>query len=221
MRTRSLLLSVAVAMLATACLPGAAAPGRPGPVRKVAVIGDSLTFGLFGTTPGVGDQLRSRLAASGVSVSFDGGPGDTLDTPWPGHPSWIEQLQARIDRDDPDVVIIQSILFPGAEDAAKQDSYYRAAIKLLDIARSRGAHVYLVSHHRPTNSVEFNAAEIAERLQDAAAQGRGVEKIPLNWWIAHCRSPFAFDGWHLSADGERCWADAVNAAVNQLRNAVG
>lgn len=220
-RSTLLLLLATVAVVATSCLPAAPSAGRPGPVRRVAVFGDSLTFGLFGTTPGVDGLLRSRLAASGVSLTIDGGPGDTLEKPWPGHASWADLLQARIDQDDPDVVIIQSVLFPGSDDPANHDSYYRAAVRLLDIAQSRGAHVYFVRHHRPNNPTEFNAAEVAERLQAQAANGRGVEFIPMNWWIERCRTPYAFDGWHLSGDGVRCWADAANAAVNQLRNAVG
>ena len=220
-RTTLVVVALALAVVATACLPAAPASGRPGPIRKVAVIGDSLSFGLFGTTPGVDAPLRARLAASGLSLSIDGGPGDTLQTPWPGHANWADLLQRRIDQDDPDVVIIQSVLFPGSDDPANHDGYYRAAVRLLDIAQSRGAHVYFVHHHRPNNAVEYNAAEIAERLQAQAAASRGIGFIPLDWWLAHCRSPFAFDGWHLSGEGERCWADAANAAVNQLRNAVG
>ena len=131
-RRSTLFLVLAIALLATACLPSKTAAGRPGPVRKVALLGDSLTFGLFGTTPGVADPLRERLGASGLSVTIDGGPGDTLQTPWPGHANWADLLQARIDQDDPDVVIIQSILFPGAENPANHDSYFRAAQKLLE-----------------------------------------------------------------------------------------
>jgi len=220
-RRSTLLLVLAIALLATACLPSETAAGRPGPVRKVALLGDSLTFGLFGTTPGVADPLRERLGASGLSVTIDGGPGDTLQTPWPGHANWADLLQTRVDQDDPDVVIIQSILFPGAENPANHDSYLRAAQKLIDIGQSRGAHVYFVQHHRPNNSTEFNAAEIAERLQGIAAEGRGIGVIPMNWWIARCASPYAFDGWHLSGNGVRCWADAANAAINQLRNERG
>ena len=61
-----------------------------------------------------------------------------------------------------------------AENPANHDSYLRAAQKLIDIGQSRGAHVYFVQHHRPNNSTEFNAAEIAERLQGIAAEGRGI-----------------------------------------------
>lgn len=218
---RQALLVVAVAALTTACLPAAPAAGRPGPVRKVALIGDSLTFGLFGTTPAVTEALRSKLAVSGVSLSVDGGPGDTLATPWPGRPTWAELLQARIDRDDPDVIIVQSMLFPGSDNPANHDPYYRAALRLLDIAQSRGAHVYFVQHHRPNDAVEFNAAVVAETIQSHAAEGRGVGFIPLNWWLDHCQRPFASDGWHLSAAGSQCWANAANAAVNQLRNEIG
>jgi lysophospholipase L1-like esterase len=212
---------LALAALATACLPSAPATGRPGPVHKVEIIGDSITWGLFGTTPSVEASVRARLAAEGISVTFDGGAGDTLQTPWPGHADWASALQARIDRDNPDVVIIQSMLFPGAGDPASDDAYLHAASHLLDIAQSRGAHVYLVAHHRPTNATELHNAIFAQMLQGQAASGRGVPTVPLDWWLAHCRAPFASDGWHLSADGERCWATAATAAINQLREAVG
>ena len=221
MKLRLTCLALAVALVGVGCLPSAPAPGRPGPVRKVALIGDSLTFGLFGTTPRVESNLASKLAASGIRLTVDGGPGDTLEKPWPGRPRWEELLRARINTDDPDVVIIQSVLFPGGADPANHDSYFRAAIRLIDIARSRGAHVYLVRHHRPTNGTEFNAAEIAERLQAQAAEGRGVEFVPLNWWLDRCKGPFSADGWHLAAPGVECWANAANAAVNQLRNEIG
>lgn len=214
-------LVLVLTLVVSACLPRATSTGRPGPVRKVAVIGDSLTVGLFGTTPGVEPVLRQKLAASGVGLSVDGGPGDTLPVSWPGRASWADLLAGRIERDDPDVVVIQSVLFVNADDPAAQAAYRAAATRLLDIAQSRGAHVYFVRHHRPTDAVERRAAEVAEAIQAEVATGRGVETIPLDWWVAHCRTPFIEDGWHLTADGVRCWADAVNAAVNQLRNEVG
>lgn len=218
-RSLPVLLVVAVAM--SGCLPSAPATGRQGPVRKVALIGDSLTFGLFGTTASAIEPLRQRMSASGISLSVDGGPGDTLATPWPTHAPWVDQLRARIQSFDPDVVIIQSVLFPGADDPNLQANYRQAMAQLLDVAQSRGAHVYIVRHHRPTNSVERHAADVAEQLQAEVVAGRGVPAIPLDWWLARCRRPFVADGWHLSADGARCWADAATAAINQLRNAIG
>lgn len=208
-------------LTASACLPATNATGRPGPIRKVAVIGDSLTWGLFGTTPSVEAPLRERLAPLGVAFTLDGGPGDTLATPWPGHGRWIDQLRARIDRDDPDMVVVQSVLFPGADEPAKQEAYRVALQELLDVAQSRGAHVYLVNHHPPTNGTEFRAAVIAQQLQAEAAAGRGIPAIPMDWWMARCAGGFIFDRFHLSAVGERCWADAITAAVNQLRNELG
>lgn len=224
LRSRSLqpaLAAAALLLLTTACLPSTTATGRPGPVRKVAVLGDSLTWGLFGTTPTVEAPLRERLAASGIALTLDGGPGDTVATPWPGHSPWVDQLQARVAADDPDVIVIQSVLFPGADDPAKQDEYRVALRRLLDIAQSRGAHVYLVNHHPPTNATEFRAAVIAQQLQAEVSAGRGIPTIPMDWWMARCDRAFVFDRFHLAANGERCWADAVTAAVNQLRNEVG
>lgn len=211
----------ALAFVATSCLPASPATGRNTPVRKVALIGDSLSWGLFGTTPRIEQPLRDRLAASGIAFTLDGGPGDTLDTPWPGSARWEDKLRQRIAADDPDVVIIQSVLFPGAGDPAKDASYLAAASRLFDIAQSRGAHVYIVAHHPPTNPTEFLAAIRAQQLQAQAAAGRGIATIPLDWWMARCPGAFVFDGFHLSATGVACHADALNAAVNQLRNVVG
>lgn len=201
--------------------PANPATGRNTPVRKVALIGDSLSWGLFGTTPRIEQPLRDRLAASGIAFTLDGGPGDTLDTPWPGSARWEDKLRLRIAADDPDVVIIQSVLFPGAGDPAKDASYLAAANRLFDIAQSRGAHVYIVAHHPPTNPTEFRAAIRAQELQAHAAAGRGIATIPLDWWMARCPNAFVFDGFHLAANGVACHADALNAAVNQLRNVVG
>lgn len=223
-RARRALTVLALATTATVlvgCLPAKPAAGRPGPVRRVALIGDSLTWGLFGTSPTVESPLRAKLAASGISLSVDGGPGDTIPVSWPGRFSWADQLQARIDRDDPDVVVIQSVLFVDADQPQNQAAYRAAAIRLLDIAQSRGAHVYFVRHHRPTNATERRAADVAEAIQADVAKDRGVELIPLEWWLARCRGAFLPDGWHLSGNGVECWANAANAAVNQLRNAVG
>lgn len=222
-RTRRLgaLVILATVVIATSCLPSGPSAGRNTPVRKVALIGDSLSWGLFGTTPRIEQPLRDRLAASGISLSLDGGPGDTLDTPWPGSARWEDKLRARIAADDPDVVIIQSVLFPGAGDPTKDGSYLGAATRLFDIAQSRGAHVYIVAHHAPTNPTEFQAAIRAQELQAHAAAGRGISTIPLDWWIARCPNAFVFDGFHLSQNGVNCHADALNAAVNQLRNTVG
>lgn len=212
---------VTLAVLTTSCLPGAPATGRPGPVRKVEVLGDSLTYGLFGTSPSVDGKLRAKLAASGISLTVDGGPGDTIPTPWPGQPSWAQKLQERITNDDPDVVIIQSVLFVNADDPANQQAYRVAATQLLDIAQSRGAHVYFVRHHQPSDATERHAADVAQQIQADVAAGRGVEFIPLDWWLSRCQKPFIKDGWHLSANGSECWANAANSAVNQLRNAIG
>jgi hypothetical protein len=165
--------------------------------------------------------LTSRLEKSGIEVSFDGYPGETVIHPWPGQPPWTEILRTRIDSFDPDVVIIQSVLFPYSEEPGAHELYLSQMTALFDIAQSRGAHVYIVSHQTPTNATEAAAKQVAQELQARAAQGRGIGVIPLDWWIAHCRKPFVADGWHFSANGVACWADAANAAVNQLRNEIG
>jgi hypothetical protein len=126
-----------------------------------------------------------------------------------------------IDAEDPDMVVIQSVLFVGADDPARQEEYATAIADLYDIAQSRGAHVYIEAHHHALDPLARHEMEVAQRMQAEAAVGRGIEVIPLDWWIARCDHPVLLDGWHLTAAGQECHADAVIAAVDQLRKAVG
>lgn len=221
-RTRSFaFVALAALTLLTACLPEVPSTGRSNPVRRVVVLGDSLTHGLFGTSPTATADLQRRLNASGIEVRVIGGPGSNPIAAWPGLAAWDAQLTTAVNDFDPDVVIIQSVLFPQST-AADGEALYRAAItRLFDIAQSKGAHTYVVAHHPPTNGAEFLAAIAAERLQTEAATGRGISSIPLPWWIDNCDKPFLPDRFHLSGAGVACLADAMNAAVNQLRNNVG
>jgi hypothetical protein len=121
---------------------------------------------------------------------------------------------------DPDMVIIQSTLFVNPTPERQQE--YRAAItELFDIAQSRGAHVYIVSHQLAPNPKDHDEALVAQGIQGDVAASRGISTIPLDWWIARCPSPTLLDGWHLTANGEDCYADGISAAVDQLKRAVG
>ncbi|NLA35025.1 MAG: SGNH/GDSL hydrolase family protein [Actinobacteria bacterium] len=215
--------AVALALIAlTACLPNEPAAGRTTPVRRVLVLGDSLAYGLFFATPSATPALSQRLAQNNISLRLIGGPGGTVVEPWPGTAPWLEQLSGAVASFDPDVVIIQSTLFPDWSNPERQAAYRTAITAAYDIAQSRGAHTYIVAHHRGNDADARSAADTAERLQAEAAAGRGISTIPLTWWLDRCgRHPYIYDGQHLNAAGVGCYADALNAAVNQLRNSVG
>lgn len=189
-------------------------------MRRVLLVGDSITFGLFTTTPPVHAHLTPRLAGRGVDVRIQGFPGENpLDT-WPGNPRWVDRVHGAVQTWDPDVVVIQSMLFPDSGDAGRQAAYRSAVAHLFDVARSRGAHVYRVAHHPAVPPHERRNAEVAQYLQAVEAAPRGISAIPLDWWMARCEGAFA-DGWHLSERGQACHADAITVAVAQLQRAVG
>lgn len=209
---------VLVAVLA-ACQPPRPSAGRGTPVKRVLIIGDSITHGLFGTTPKVNSYVQERLAQRGISVTIGGFAGENPIGVWANHPQWIDVMRQRIQNENPDMVIIQSMLFPGAGDTALQAQYLAATRELIDVAKSRGAHTYLVKHAPPPKLKEQLELAVVERLQGQAGAGKGVSWIPLDWWIANCKNPTSSDGWHLSANGQRCHADAITVAVDQLRDA--
>ena len=211
-------IALAVMLAASACLPAQPSAGRGTPVKRVLVIGDSLVHGLFGTTRRVVEPLGAALADRGVATRFEGYPGETPIDTWPTNSSgWVERVRAQVASFDPDVVVIQSVLFPDPDNPARRGQYLASMRSLLDIAQSRGAHVYLVNHHQAPGAFERHARNVAQDLQAQAAQGRGISAIPLDWWLANCSAPFTADGWHLSASGQRCHTLAVVHAVDQLR----
>jgi hypothetical protein len=212
---------IAAAGLAGGCLPAQPSTGRATPVRRVLLLGDSMTFGLYGITAQLHQPLGRQLMERHVFLTIEGFPGESPVAMWPGHSPWSERLQSLIDAEDPDVVVIQSVLFVGADDPARQEEYRAAITDLFDIAQSRGAHVYIESHHHALDPVARHEMEVAQRMQAEAAAGRGIEVIPLDWWIARCDRPVILDGWHLTGAGQECHADAVIAAVDQLRRTVG
>jgi hypothetical protein len=203
------------------CLPTQAATGRATPVRRVLVLGDSMTWGLYGISPQLVQPLGRQLMQRDIFLDVEGFPGESPLDMWPGHAPWSERLQALIDAKDPDMVVIQSVLFVGSDDQGRRDAYATAIRQLFDIAQSKGAHVYIVSHHPAVDALARHEMEVAQQMQADAAAGRGIETIPLDWWLARCTQPFLLDGWHLTATGEECHADAVIAAVDQLRKVVG
>ncbi len=210
----------AVVLLVTACLPAAPAAGRPGPVRRVLVLGDSITFGAFGSTPSVKPDLEAMMRDRRLEVRVIGFPASTPLGTWDGVP-WSDKMLYSVKAWDPDMIVIQSILYPGGQDPSTHDTYRARVSELIDIAQSRGAHTYLVRHARPPREPEGSELVIAEMLQADAAAGRGVETIPLDAWLGSCTSPYVDDGWHLSANGQKCHAAAVSAAADQLIQAVG
>jgi hypothetical protein len=218
-RTRALAIAaaIALALVATSCLPAAPAKGRATPLRRALILGDSITWGLFGTTPRLQDSLVGPLTDRGIAMIIDGFPGDEPLEPWPGQPAWSDRLEHDVAAYDPDVVIVQTMLFPNPDDPARQAAYRTAFSHLLDLASSRGAHVYIVSHPSPVDAAERHARDVAQSLQAAVAAGRGVSTIPLDWWIAHCDHPTIPDGFHLTTSGQRCHALADVAALDQLR----
>lgn len=203
-----------------ACQPERISVGRANPVRKVLIVGDSMTWGLFGTSPRVHERIVPVLADRGIETRILGSAGGTILEPWSGQPRWIDQVRPQIQTWNPDVVIVQSTLFPGATDPARQQAYIAAARELFGVAGSRGAHVYVVGHNDPPAAKERNERDIAQYIQ-ALVAGPGVSRIPVDWWLARCNQPYISDGWHLSASGQECHALAISVAIDQLRAVVG
>jgi hypothetical protein len=202
--------------LLAGCLPTQPSAGRGTPVRKVLVLGDSMTFGLFSATPRLHEKLVGPMADRGISLVVSGGAGDTPLLPWPGSPPWSALMKGLVADHDPDMVIVQSTLFPDPT-GPRQTAYRAAMTELLDLARSRGAHVYVVSHPTPPGATDRTSRDVAQAIQRDIAASRGISTIPLDWWLGRCAGWASPDGWHLSEAGQRCHALAVTAAVDQLR----
>lgn len=213
-------LALAAVLVLGACQPDQPSVGRATPVRRVLIIGDSMTYGLFGTTPRVHERIVPVLRDRGIDTRIVGSAGGTLLDPWPGEPRWVDLLRPQIATWDPDVVIVQSTLFPGAADPARQQAYISASRELFGVAGSRGAHVYVVGHNDPPAAQQRNERDIAQYIQ-ALVAGPGVSRIPVDWWLARCRAPYAADGWHLSASGQDCHSLAISVAIDQLRGVTG
>ena len=107
LKPRTLLIASICVVSITACLPPAPSAGRGERVRSVVVLGDSITWGFFGVTPGIQDPLSSRLAKRGISLRLLGFPGDSIAAPWPGRTDWPTQLQRSVSEDNPDVSDVQ------------------------------------------------------------------------------------------------------------------
>ena len=223
-RRRRSFLIVALALVGVmvlgACQPERPSVGRNTPVRRVLIVGDSMTWGLFGTTARLHERITAVMADRGIDTRIVGSAGGTILDPWPGKPRWIDEVRPQIASWNPDVVIVQSTLFPGATDPARQQAYVAAARELFGVAGSRGAHVYVVGHNDPNRSPERNERDIAQYIQ-ALVAGPGVSRIPLDWWLARCTAPYWSDGWHLSASGQECHSLAIAVAIDQLRGQTG
>jgi hypothetical protein len=184
-------------------------------VRRVLVLGDSIAVGAFGSTPAVTPELERLMRDRGITVRVIGYPASNPVATWDGVP-WADKLLYSVAAFDPDMIVIQSNLFPGAADPGTHDTYRAAVSTLYDIAQSRGAHTYIVRHARPAKEPEGTELGVAEALQAEKAAGRGIETIPLDSWLASCDRPFTSDGWHLTARGQSCHATALAGAVDQL-----
>lgn len=211
----------ALLIVATGCLPAAPSVGRPGPISKVELIGDSVSWGLFGTTPWVRTEMEQRMYVRRMSFSMDGGPAENAISTFTSPTPWVDRLAARIAADDPDVIVIQSSLFDGATDPAKQEAYRTAFTALVDVARSRDAHVYVVFNHTPPDPKLASELAIAQWLQAEVIAGRGISTIPMAEWMDRCPGGYIGDGVHLTDAGTRCYANALTAAIDQLRKQVG
>ncbi len=223
-RRRAFRLIAAVALvllLATACIPEKPSAGRSTPVRRVLVLGDSISYGLFGTSPRIHDPLGQMLADRGVSLRVTGFPAENPIFTWPGNFPWLLRMQHEVETWNPDMIVIQSTLFADADQPGRIDAYRSAIGQLMDLARSRGAHVYIVSHHGVPGTKEARQRDIAQALQAQAAASRGISTIPLDWWMQRCAAGTSTDGVHLTYAGQRCHALAVTFAVDQLRDVVG
>lgn len=208
--------TVLVMVSGVACQP-APPSGRPAAVRRVVLLGDSLTWGLFTATPSVRPALQPALARRGIHLTMIGAPGSTPSQPWPGTVPWDRQLADAM-AEDPDVVVIQTMLFPGGAADVDLQARYREAVRVLvDIAQARGARVLRVTHPVAPDPVVARETFVAQAIQAEVTAGRAVGVVPLNAALARCRAPFMPDGFHLSASGERCHAAAVVAAIDALR----
>ncbi|MFV0317879.1 MAG: SGNH/GDSL hydrolase family protein [Microthrixaceae bacterium] len=210
-----------LAVLATSCLPVAPSLGRGTPVRRVLLLGDSVAYGLFGTSPRVHEPLTAMLADRGIETHVTGYPAENPIFNWPMNLPWLLRMQHEIETWDPDMVIIQTTLFVEADEPGKVEEYRKAIAELMDLAQSRGAHVYIVKHHGVPGTPEAHQRDVAEVLQNQAAAPRGIFTIPLDWWMDRCAGGLMGDGVHLTEAGQRCNALAMTYAVDQLRGAVG
>jgi hypothetical protein len=212
---------LAAIVLLAGCLPDRPSSGRGTPVRRVMVLGDSITHGLFGTTARVHEPLGHRLMQRRINLRVAGAAAETPIDIWPGNPTWQNVMRWWVEAENPDMIIIQSMLFNDSGNLARQAQYRTAMRQLFDEAQRRGAHVYIVRHGVPAPRQEAQNLAIAERLQAEAAAGRGISTIPLDAWLHSCDRPYHTDGWHLGPNGQRCHADAFVAAIDQLRDVTG
>lgn len=208
-------------LVATACLPAAPSAGRPGHIGKVEVVGDSLTWGLFSATPWIRTEMEKRMYVRRMSFTMDGGPAENAMQTFLDPTPWVDRLAARIAADNPDVIIIQSSLFDAPDTPGRQDAYRAAFAALIDMAKSRDAHVYLVTNHVPPDAKLAAELDVAERIQRDVVAGRGISMIPVDLWLDTCKGAFIPDGIHLTQAGVECEANGLTAAIDQLRKQAG
>lgn len=185
------------------------------------MIGDSLTWGLFTATPWIRTEMEKRMYVRRMSFSMDGGPAENALQTFLSPTPWVDRLAARVAATDPDVIIIQSSLLNAPDTPGRQDAYRAAFAALVDVARSRDAHVYIVKNHVPPNPQLANELAIAEGIQAEVVANRGISTIPVDLWMDTCQGAFIADGIHLTDAGVQCAANGLTAAIDQLRKQVG
>jgi lysophospholipase L1-like esterase len=223
-RVRPLFVALALAMVAavaSACLPAAPSSGRGTPVRQVLLVGDSLTWGMYGTSPRIHEKLGPILADRRVGLTVAGFPGESPIYNWPGNPTWVDQVRWWVARKNPDMVIIQNTVIGGDHrNADVRARYQQGMAALMDAARSRGAHVYIVAN--PVAPADRQDEwRTVERIQADLARPRGISTIPVIEHMDNCSGAFIADGWHLSDKGQNCHSLAYALAVDQLRGVNG
>lgn len=214
---RRLTATVAIGLVVLSACQPAPPSGRSTPTRRVLLLGDSITWGLFGTTPGVQPELVPQLQRRRIRLTVIGGPASTPITPWLNATPWEQDLFRVVATENPDIVIIQTMLLPNAEDPAVQVQYREAVRRLYDIAQSRGARTFRVIHTASPDPASAATTAIAQAIQEDEGANRGIGVIPLNTALERCVDPFVSDGFHVSGSGQRCHAAAVVAAIDSVR----
>ena len=189
-------------------------------VKRVVVLGDSLVWGARG-------QLTGELEDADVELTLLGGDGQGF---FSSDPSWLDQLQAAVERQHPDVVVIEACcnvpeqvtLDDGTEVGGDSEPMYEAwserAHRAATIAASQGATVHWVV--TPGVVAGSYWSPMADRIArfNEIAEGLGVHLI--DWQSAlhpdgdvdygDVRAP---DGLHLTEQGSDVVVETTLAAI--------
>jgi lysophospholipase L1-like esterase len=201
-------------------MSGDEAASRPSsPVRTFVALGDSLTAWAFApgsTSPGANGAWPSVLAGqdpSLVLVSNAGIPGNTTS-----------QMLSRLGRDvlayKPDVLFLMG----GTNDIGQDMSIANAVAnirRIVETSRANGITVILMTVPPVNGDYNYRTANRAEYNADLAALAsqEGIMLVDVFSALATadgCLVPAyaAFDGLHLSQEGEQTVAEAVYLALH-------